>query len=349
MIQYNEIIEQLKDEDIFNLLEQLGGEPIDKEDYILSRTICHNSVDEDSSHKLYYYKNTHIFMCYTECGAQNIFSFLKHYYEANNIIYDWYNDIYKVILNCSEFNPQYRKISTYKSIKNKYDLKKVRRDLPEFEKGVLQLFSHKYPIEWLNDGITKEAMDKYEIKYSISNNKIIIPHFDKNKRLVGIRGRALNKEDEELFGKYAPIQIEGKWYSHPLSLNLYGLDKTWENIKRSGVCYIGEGEKFCLQNESFNSDLLNCSVASCGSNLNKYQIDLLMRYCKPKEIIICFDNEENEGSKYFEKLYQICLKYKVYCDMSFVYDRDNLTNYKDSPTDRGLDIYKKLLENRVKV
>ena len=41
-INYNEIIENLKDEDVFHLLERLGGEPIDKENYILSRTICHH-------------------------------------------------------------------------------------------------------------------------------------------------------------------------------------------------------------------------------------------------------------------------------------------------------------------
>ena len=58
-------------------------------------------------------------------------------------------------------------------------------------------------------------MDKFNIRYSISQNKIIIPHYNVNGELVGIRGRALNTQDIEQFGKYMPVQIENKWYSHP--------------------------------------------------------------------------------------------------------------------------------------
>lgn len=68
-INYNEIIENLKDEDVFRLLERLGAEPIDKGDFILCKTICHNPDPKDASYKLYYYKNSHIFYCYTEDGA----------------------------------------------------------------------------------------------------------------------------------------------------------------------------------------------------------------------------------------------------------------------------------------
>ena len=38
MIDYTEIIEQLKDEDVFRLMERLGAQPIDKQDYILCKT-----------------------------------------------------------------------------------------------------------------------------------------------------------------------------------------------------------------------------------------------------------------------------------------------------------------------
>ena len=38
MIDYKEIIEQLKDEDVFRLMEKLGAQPINKQDYILCKT-----------------------------------------------------------------------------------------------------------------------------------------------------------------------------------------------------------------------------------------------------------------------------------------------------------------------
>ena len=347
MIDYKTIIDELEDAKVKSLLESLGADVIEKPNCFILNTICHNANPDEASHKLYYYKNSHMFYCYTECGSLNIFKFLKSYYEARNIEYDWYTDIYQVILNCSPSQDISNK-DRYKSIKEDYILRKDRKSLPFYSNGILDCFVKYYPVEWLNDSISKEAMDKFQIRYSISQNKIIIPHFDVDGHLIGIRGRALNKQEEETFGKYMPVQIEGKWYSHPLSLNLYGLDKNKENIKKSRIAYIFESEKSVLQMEGF--DILNCAVAACGSNINKFQIDLLMRYCQPREIVICFDNEELPGEdKYFYKLWKVCNKYKNYCDMSFIYDRNHFTKLKDSPTDDGVDIFLKLLTERVKV
>ena len=194
----------------------------------------------------------------------------------------------------------------------------------------------------------KEAMDRFNILYSISQNKIIIPHYDINNRLVGIRGRALDEWEIENIGKYAPVKIEQIWYKHPLSLNLYGLNINKENIKKNHICYIVEAEKSVLEADSFS--IPNCCVAICGSNFNKYGLKLLLKECAPSEIVLCLDNEEKPNEdKYFNKLYSICKKYSNYCNFSFVYDRKHLTDYKDSPTDKGEAIFKELLKGRVKV
>ena len=69
---------------------------------------------------------------------------------------------------------------------------------------------------------------------------------------------------------------------------------------------------------------------------------------RPRQIVVAFDNEEKQKSHlYFDKLYKMCEKYKDYCNMSFIYDRDGLTKLKDSPTDKGEDIFRKLLEGRI--
>ncbi len=347
MINYQEIIENLELDGVKNLLNSLDIPYKDTENALIMPTVCHNAEAESASWKLYYYKNTHCFYCFTEDGAMSIFKFLQHFYEARGVIYDWYQDIYKVVIDCSSS----RKINQkkhYTSVKEDYLQKKDRKELVSYPSGVLEVFVHYYPIEWLNDNISKESMDKYGILYSITQNKIIIPHFDINNRLVGIRGRALNEWDIENFGKYMPVQIEGKWYSHPLSLNLYGLNKNKENIKKYRRVYVFEAEKSVLQLEDFSAP--NCSVAVCGSNFNKIQMDLLMRYCAPYEVILCFDREELEGEdKYFLKLWNICKKYNKYCNMSFVYDRRGLSKMKDSPSDNGEEIFKKLIQERVMV
>ena len=224
MIDYKEIIEQLKDEDVFRLMERLGAQPINKQDYILCKTVCHNVDADEASYKLYYYKDSHMFYCYTEDGAMSIFKLLHHYYDTRQIEYNWYNDIYQVVLSCSDSSvldnthPQ-----AYKSQRDAYAPQKARRTLPAYPPGLLDVYTKYYPVEWLNDSITRETMDKFNIKFSVSQNKIIIPHYDVDNRLVGIRGRALNPQEVEQVGKYAPVWIEGKCYSHPLMFNLYGL------------------------------------------------------------------------------------------------------------------------------
>lgn len=344
---YQEIIEGLKIDSVIKLMESLGADRYEeKENCIIFPTICHNISSTESSLKLYFYKDTKLFVCYTECGNMSIFNFLKHYYECRQIEYNWYEDIYQVILNCSATKTTGEK-QTYQSIRDKYK-KRQSKELPCYNKNVLDVFSKYYPIEWLNDNISKAAMDKFNILYSNSQNKIIIPHYDVNNNLVGIRGRALDTWEVENIGKYLPVKIEQTWYKHPLSMNLYGLKENKEHIKETGYVYLFESEKSVLQCESFSQ--VNCAVAVCGSNFNKFQLNLLLKECNPREIIICFDKEENKGEeKYFNKLWNLCKKYINYCNFSFIYDREELLDMKDSPSDKGEEVFNKLVEKRVKV
>ena len=184
-------------------METLGAEDyIEKPLYVVFPTICHNMDASEASMKLYYYENSHIFQCYTECGSMTIFQFMKQYYETRGITYDWYEDIYKVILNCSNFNPNFGFApQRYQSIRQLYKTTE-QVELPTYPNGLIDCFTKFYPQEWLNDGITKESMEKFNIRYSPPQNKIIIPHYNPNGQLVGIRGRALNEWEVENVGKY---------------------------------------------------------------------------------------------------------------------------------------------------
>lgn len=346
---YKEIIDNLQLEDIKHLLQVLEIPFRETDTALIMPTVCHNESVEEASWKLYYYKNNHLFYCYTNCEAMSIFKFLRNFYETRQIEYDWYQDIYLAIKNCSSYNKieGFQK-PIYKSLKERYGQQRKVKQLPQYDSGVLGCFTKIYPTEWLEDGISESAMDKFNILYSISQNKIIIPHYDVDERLIGIRGRALNDWEVENVGKYMPVQIENRWYKHPLSMNLYGLNFNKDNIKNTGVCFLVESEKAVLQADSFS--IPNCTAAVCGSNLNKYQLNILLKACQPKEIVICFDQEEEKGKeKYFNKLYAICKKYEQYANFSFIYDRWGLLELKQSPTDCGEEIFKKLIEKRVKV
>ena len=345
---YEKIVESLDENKIKQLLDKLDIPWQDKGNHLICKTACHNVDLDEASWKLYYYKNNKIFYCYSSCQGMSIFKFLRNYYETRQVEYDWYQDIYEVARDCSNLRIDGFVVEKYKSLRDRYEVKRKEKELPQYMPHVLDCFIQTYPQEWLDDGISKKTMDRFNISYSISQNKIIIPHYDILGRLVGIRGRALNDWEVENIGKYAPIQVEGVWYKHPLSMNLYGLDRTFMDIRRNGVCYLFESEKSVLQMDDFS--IPNCSAAVCGSNFNKYQLNILMKFCAPSEIVICFDKEELPGEeKYFNKLWNICQKYKQYCNFSFIYDREGLLNLKDSPTDKGEEIFLQLLKKRVRV
>ena len=104
MINYKEIIDNLTDDKIKDLLDKFDIPYVDKGDHLVCKTACHNDDLDEASDKLYYYKNNHIFYCYTCCAGMSIFKFLKNFYETRQIEYDWTTDIYDIVIGCSSFN-----------------------------------------------------------------------------------------------------------------------------------------------------------------------------------------------------------------------------------------------------
>ena len=115
------------------------------------------------------------------------------------------------------------------------------------------------------------------------------------------------------------------------------------------MAIIAEGEKSPLQYYSMFGEAADICVASCGSTIHKYQIDLL-RQCGAERILIAYDKEGQtwkEKQKYYDKLKNICYKYKNLCQMGFIFDTSDYLSLKDSPFDKGDEIFKKLLKQGV--
>ena len=145
--------------------------------------------------------------------------------------------------------------------------------------------------------------------------------------------------------------IEQKTYSHPLSLNLYGLNITSSTISNTNTAIIFEAEKSVLLMDSYYNEKNN-SVAVCGSNFNKNQLLLLIKNCNIKNIILAFDKEyekvgTSQYNKYIDKIRKIGLKYSNYANFYYILDKENLLQIKDSPIDKGADIFNYLLSKKM--
>ena len=348
MSELTELAKSLSDEKIIEIMTSLGADRYEVTgNAIIFPTICHNVDAAEASMKLYYYPKTKTFHCYTDCSTTfNIIEMFKKRYELLGIKYDFYKDIVlklggKRSTGLSDFTQKYESIYPKKRVPNEILL-------PEINKGILNAFTFYPTPEWLSDGISEEIMRAYNILYSISENKIIIPHYDVNDRLMGMRGRALNEEDLVL-GKYMPISIEGKMYNHPLQYNLYGLNLVKENIARTKTAILAEGEKSCMQSGTMFGQENNITVASCGSTFHKFQLELLLK-CGAERVLIAYDNEGEtwaEREAYLQKLRGICHKYRNYCIMGYIFDTQKLLSLKQSPFDRGRTVTEKLISKGV--
>ena len=353
-----DIIESITLEDVKNFLESLGVTQIEVHEdkgYLICPTICHNPIHEAESMKLYWYQNNKIFRCYTECNeAMSIFKLYQKYMALNQnpVSIDEAEDYVKRCLRHISIVEK-KQYSSYHIDLSKYKFSNKVPVLEEYNDKVLECFINYHHPLWLKDGIKADVMDKFKIGFCIGQNKITIPHFDINGRLIGIRARTIEKEEIEEFGKYRPIQIGSILYTHPLQFNLYGLHEHQNGIRIRRSAIIVEGEKSVLLDDGYYGEFSN-AVACCGSVFNKYHISLLTNTLGVNEIVVALDKEYNDWKsqkaiKYREKIEAMCKKYQNSAHFSYIWDYDNLLDEKDSPYDKGKDVFEYLYKHRVKV
>ncbi len=355
-----EIKNNLTIEQINDLLLTLGADPIMKNDLIICRTICHGG----DSHKLYYYDNTKLFRCYTECSTTfDIFQLIIKIQSQGGSEYTLPQALRYI---CNYFNIEltydknkddetllqdWKILNRYdKILNNQYEDKIV--DMKIYDDKILTYLPHPHILPWEQEGISAEVMQYHNICYNPSSQGIVIPHYDIDGNLVGIRERTLIKENE-IYGKYRPMFLNKIMYNHPLGFNLYNINWSKENIKRTKKVIIFEGEKSPLLFASYFGQENDITVAVCGSALSSFQVKLLLDL-GIEEMIIAFDKQFQElGDKehlgWVKKLKEINKKYSKYVKISFMFDKWNILGYKSSPIDEGKEKFLELFQKRFSI
>ena len=356
----DDIKNSLEISQIADLIAELGGEPQVQGSIIVCKTICHGG----DSHKLYYYDNTKLFRCYTGCAEPtfDIFELVRKVKEREldsefslPAAIDYVAQYFGFSKTEGFAEAQSAMVDYLTSLEN-YDrienieISQQRVELKEYDGTFLKYLPRPIIEPWIKEGIKREIMDNRNICYDPKNCGIVIPHYDINDRLIGIRERTLIKENER-FGKYRPAKISNKMYNHPLSFNLYNLNKSKDNIARVKKAMVFESEKSCMQYASMFGEENDISVAVCGSSFIQYQAWLLINL-GVREIVIGFDKQyqkfgDAEHKKLVKNLTQIHNKYGHFVTISYLFDKGDIIGYKDSPTDRGKEKFMLLYKNRV--
>ena len=259
----NLIKNSLNLEQMYSFLDDLGAAPQPQGTMILNKTICHCG----NSHKLYYYDNTKLFRCYTDCGGEafDIYELtrkvksrenpkIRYTKEGKEYTDEWnLPEAIEFVAQYFGFSPIEKTIESNAilddwKILNNYDrIEKISKDtqiieLKTYDDIIISRLPHPIIEPWEKEGITREVINHCNICYDPKNCGIVIPHYDIDGRLIGIRERTLIKEDE-IKGKYRPAYIGRQLYNHPLSFNLYNLNNSKDNIKAMKKAIIFEGKR----------------------------------------------------------------------------------------------------------
>lgn len=359
------IREQITNEQIYDLLEEFGAEPQYVSDAIISRTICHNNFGE-GSRKLYYYFNTGLFHCYTGCEEPSFDIFeliIKIFKTQQDKELDLNDAIRYVAYKCgidgvlvtndfgSSIQEDWKIFNNYDRIASLTN-KDYHIQLKEYDDIILDRLNYNVVITpWLKEHITQEVLDYNRIGFYPGGDQITIPHWDKDNRLVGVRGRSVCAEDCERYGKYRPLYINQHFYTHPLGMNLYNLNHSKNNIATLKTAIVYESEKSCMLHQSYFGFDHDISVACCGSSISAYQMQMLLDL-GVTSVVVAFDKQFQETktleSKLWEKkLMKIYEKFGNDVTLSFIWDKDGVLGYKDSPIDCGKEKFMYLYNNRI--
>ena len=359
MLDFKQLREQLADETIKNILAQFNVEPVEEdENKIVFPTCCHNL--EGGSPKLWYYKDSKLFRCFTECCATfDIFELLKKMYALRGQDITLKQAVQICDLDDTPLSEEGYEIT--KQIKNELryfaeldsnnipDIQAEALKIKKYDKDVLRKYSFDYMglMPWIEEGIGIEMLQQFNIKYDSYNKAIIIPNFDYDGNLIGVRERFLREEDMAK-GKYRPLYYNKVLYNHPTGRTFYGIYENHKNIERKHVCVIYEGEKSVLKHGTIYGALNNIALATLGQNISKDHIQYLIKM-GVKNVILAYDTDYEDYQQLSEVEQKYIAKGKLlspYFNVSVLMDYDFLLPYKSSPIDGGKEIFEKILKER---
>ncbi len=338
----NELKSRLTLSMVVEMVHYLGGEFNEQmetdEKMVMNTSLCH---EDGESWKCDLFKDTLYFHCYSNCGNFSILDLVQDVmnFETLQESVDFIADYFNIGIATRGFGRKARPPIVSRPIIKKeinFDEK-----LLEYDNHILNTFVNYYPIEWLREDISKETMDKFNILFSMEDCSIIIPHYDIDNRLVGIRQRNLSEYQLKLGRKYVPFTSMRSriTYKHQLGRNAYGIHINKESIIKSKKCMIWESEKSVLKMDSYFGE--NSSIAVGGSSISPYQLNLL-KTLGVKDIYMCFDYEKNNQGweKKMNKIYNKIIEWGFNCYYMRNEDMEKYLNEKDSPIDKGEENFK---------
>lgn len=183
---------------------------------------------------------------------------------------------------------------------------------------------------WLDEGISQEVLNKYQVRYDPFSNRLVYPITNENGDIINVKGRTLDSDY-----KVKKISKYQNFFDIGVMDFVFNLNFAKENIRKLGFVVVFEAEKSVMLAETYG---INNSIAIMTSSLNDPQFELLVRL--GADIVFALDKDKDvTKDKNAQRL-------KRYVKVSYLEDTKGLLGEKDSPIDKGRDVFIEMYRNR---
>ncbi len=307
------------------------------------------------SPKLYFYKDTSIYVGMTAGRSYDIISLVQTRLALLKQPCSFL-DACQFILDTTNINPD--SISHVKKEGHVYDwsnlekfikIRKYGSALKEYPRSIIDTLPAYFPVSWYDEGISESTMEKYQIRYYERCNQTVIPCFDDEARLVGVRVRNWDKDRVEQ-AKYMPlVTLDGQCYKFNTNQVFYGINYNKPEIERTGKVIIVESEKAVMKLDTYMGEH-NIALGMYGSNLGIQRRNQLIKMGVNTVSYVVDNDFIGQDDAFFEqwreKIQHFIKLWDGFCRVEIVWDNLGLLGPKENATDRTKEVWEQLWENR---
>lgn len=281
-------------------------------------------------------RETGSFYCFSTGVGGNAITFLKHYYHIS--AHEAVERLKKYAGVTKELaQPKKKLMATNVCKKYITDKPKIRASpqiiLPDDYMERYEKRKDKLLI-WEQEGISKESLEKFQVYYDAYSNRLVYPIRNLRGEIVNVGGRIIDPEwKQKKFRKYT------YFYGWNEGMNvIYGLFENMDSIIKSKEVILFEGCKSVLLADTYG-------IHNCGAILTSHLSPLQMRVLVGLEcrVVFALDKDVNIHSDHNIN------KLKRYVNVEYIHDEGNLLGDKDSPIDRGKEVFQALYVGKSKL
>lgn len=185
---------------------------------------------------------------------------------------------------------------------------------------------------WESEGISKESLSRFQVMYDSYSDRLVYPIRNISGDIVNIGGRTLDPD-----WKSKGLRKYNYFFQWGTMDTIYGIAENMPYIKEKKEIILFEGCKSVLIADSWG-------IRNCGSlltsHLNPHQLKILAKLgCR---VVFALDKDVNIRADHNIN------KLKQYVNVEYICDMTDLLSAKDSPVDKGKEVFEQLYDKKFK-